>query len=222
VNFKAREGSQAQVSKMLIDRLTPMLLDSRRHLPFDSPDWVFEIKNDGYRVLAEFGSGQVALRTRGKQDCSTWFPEVVHALGAYQGGPYVVDGEVCVMDEIGRSDFDRLQDRARRRCYYPDCDPVVYAIFDLLVDRGENIMGLPLVHRKERLGKLFKPKPKQTLLVMDAIPEYGIELYAMAVALKLEGLVAKRKESIYVPGERTGAWRKIKRPGAVPPERLRR
>jgi bifunctional non-homologous end joining protein LigD len=55
-------------------------------------------------------------------------------------GP-VVDGEVCVMDEIGRSNFDRLQARAVRRCYYPECDPVTYAMFDLLVDRGKNIMG---------------------------------------------------------------------------------
>jgi bifunctional non-homologous end joining protein LigD len=52
-----------------------------------------------------------------------------------------VDGEVCVMDEIGRSNFDRLQARAVRRCYYPECDPVTYAMFDLLVDRGKNIMG---------------------------------------------------------------------------------
>lgn len=57
---------------------------------------------------------------------------------------------------------------------------------------------------------------------MDAIPENGLELFAMAVELKLEGLVAKRADSIYVPGERTTAWRKIKRPGAVPPERFRR
>jgi bifunctional non-homologous end joining protein LigD len=65
-------------------------------------------------------------------------------------------------------------------------------------------------------------KSTKTLLVMGAISDYGIELFAMAVELGLEGLVAKRKDSIYLPGERTTAWRKIKVPGAVPPERFRR
>lgn len=74
-------------------------------------------------------------------------------------------------------------------------------MFDLLVGGGENILGMPLVERKARLKKLFTPAPKQTLLVMDAIPHYGVKLYAMAVGLKVEGLVAKRKDFIYVPGE---------------------
>jgi bifunctional non-homologous end joining protein LigD len=199
-----------------------MLLDATRHLPFNSPDWLFEIKNDGYRMLAEFGQGGVDMRTRGGHDCSAWFPEIAEALSRYKNGSYIVDGEVCVMDDLGRSDFDRLQSRAVRRCYYPECDPVVYAVFDLLVDRGENIMGLPLIERKARLKKLFTPKPKKTLLVLDAIPEHGIELFALAVELGLEGLVAKKATSIYVPGERTRDWRKIKRPGTVPPERFRR
>jgi hypothetical protein len=82
--------------------------------------------------------------------------------------------------------------------------------------------GLPLIERKARLRKLFTPKPNKTLLVMDAIPEHGIELFAMAVELELEGLVSKKKDSIYLPGERTRAWVKIKRSGAVPPERFRR
>jgi bifunctional non-homologous end joining protein LigD len=201
-------------------RLKPMLLDSRKHTPFNSPDWLFEIKNDGYRVLTEFGQGRVDMRTRGGHDCSGWFAEVAEALARFKGGPFIVDGEVAVMDDLGRSDFNRLQDRAVRRCYYPNCDPVTYAMFDLLVDGGENIMGLPLFERKARLKKLFTPKPKKTLLVMAAIPEHGIELFAMAVELKLEGLVAKKADSIYVPGERTTAWRKIKVPGAVPPERF--
>lgn len=64
------------------------------------------------------------------------------------------------MDNIGRSDFDRLQARSVRRCYYPECDPVVYAMFDLLVDLGKNIMGLPLVERKARRKMQFTPEPE--------------------------------------------------------------
>jgi bifunctional non-homologous end joining protein LigD len=202
--------------------LRPMLLDNRRCQPFDAPDWLFEVKNDGYRVLAEFGAGTVALRTRGGRDCTAWFPEIARALARRGGGPHVVDGEVCVMDDLGRSDFDRLQQRAYRRCYYPDCDPVVYAIFDLLIEAGENIMDRPLMERKARLKKRFTPKPKHDLLMVEAIPDAGIELYAMARELKLAGLVAKKGDSIYLPGERTTAWKKIKVPGAVPPERFKR
>jgi bifunctional non-homologous end joining protein LigD len=202
--------------------LKPMLLDTRKYAPFNDAAWVFELKNDGWRMLAEFGAGRVDMRTRGGHDCAAWFPEIAEALSRYEGGPFIVDGEVCVMDDIGRSDFDRLQARAGRRCYYPECDPVVYAMFDLLVDGGQKIMGRPLIERKARLKKLFTPKPRKTLLVMDAIPVNCIELFAMAVELKLEGLVAKRADSIYRPGERTRDWRKIKRPGAVPPERFRR
>lgn len=93
----------------------PMLLDNRKQLPFNDPAWVFELKNDGYRMLAEFGAEEVHLRTRGGNDCGGWFPEVAQALARFKGGPYIVDGEVCVMDDIGRSDFDRLERKARLR-----------------------------------------------------------------------------------------------------------
>jgi bifunctional non-homologous end joining protein LigD len=222
VQQQARPQTAPAAASWRLDRLRPMLLDTRRHRPFSSADWVFEIKNDGWRMLAEFGEGRVAMLTRGGHNCASWFPEIADALATYTGGPYIVDGEVCVMDDLGRSDFDRLQERAVRRCYYPDCDPVTFAMFDLLVHHGENIMGLPLGDRKARLRKLFTPKPKKTLLVMEAIPHFGIELFAMAVELKLEGLVAKKADSIYLPGVRTIAWRKIKRSGAVPPERFKR
>lgn len=222
VAFRHAVNPSSQPVPRFLYGIPPMLLDSRRYPPFDDPDWLFEVKNDGYRVLAEFGDGVAALRTRGGHDCTTWFPEIAQALAGYGGGPHVVDGEVCVMDDIGRSNFDRLQQRAYRRGYYPGCDPVVYAMFDLLIEAGRPIMGKPLTARKARLKKLFTPKPNRGLLVVDAIPEAGIELYALARELKLEGLVAKKTDSIYISGERTTAWKKIKVPGAVPPERFRR
>jgi bifunctional non-homologous end joining protein LigD len=190
--------------------------------PFSSPDWLFEVKYDGYRMLAQFGAGAVALRTRGGHDCTTWFPEVTRALSRKRGGPYIVDGEVCVLDQMGRSDFDRLRARASRRCYYPECDPVIYCMFDLLVDAGADITHMPLIERKKRLARLFRRRPKYTLLVVEAIPEAGEELYALAERMKLEGLIAKRADSLYVAGDRTRDWRKLKRPGAVPPERFKR
>lgn len=204
---------------MQFDAIRPMLLDERKYSPFSHPDWLYEIKYDGYRMLAQFGRGPVQLKTRKGVNCTNWFPEVCRALAEYSGGPYVVDGEVCVLDDLGRSDFDRLQDRARRQCHYPDCDPVVYCMFDLLV-AGTSLMEIPLALRKSLLASLFTPKPTHDLLVVESVPEVGLELYAAAVQLQLEGLCAKRCDSLYLPGERTEHWRKLKRPGAIPHERF--
>lgn len=129
-----------------------------------------------------------------------------------------MDGEMCVLDDRGRSDFHRFQERAARRSWYRGCDPVVLCIFDLLVEAGRSLMRLPLEERKARLERLFT----KTLLVVGAIPETGEELFRLAVDLDLEGLVAKRHGSIHVPGARTEDWRKLRRAGAVPPERFRR
>lgn len=205
----------------LVSKLRPMLLDTRKHSAFSSPEWSYEIKYDGWRMLAEFGSGEVALRTRGGIDASRWFPEVCEALSGYKGGPHVVDGEVCVLDELGRSDFERLQRRGIRKCWFKGCDAVAFCIFDLLIRNGRSVMEQPLEERKAMLHRLFSPKPAQTLLVVDAIPERGEELFRMAVELELEGLVAKKHGSTYQPGVRTHDWRKLRRVGAIPPERFR-
>src|SRR5690349_4280843 len=94
-----------------------MLLEERP-LNLDEPGWNYELKYDGYRTLAEFGQGSCRLKTRKGADATKWFPEVTDSLAEIPGGPYITDGEVCVLDEYGRSDFDALQDRAsrRRRC----------------------------------------------------------------------------------------------------------
>jgi bifunctional non-homologous end joining protein LigD len=204
-----------------VDALRPMLLDKRKHPPFDSEEWAFEVKYDGWRMLAQFGDGEPAkLRTRQGLDASKSFPEVVRALRSYGNGPHVVDGEVCVLDDLGRSNFERLQARARRKCWFEGCDPVVFCIFDVLVQSGRAVMSLPYTERKKRLARVFTPKPRHSLLIVQSIPDTGRALFAHAVALELEGIVAKRKDSIYMPGERTDVWRKVRRPGAVPAERF--
>jgi bifunctional non-homologous end joining protein LigD len=105
--------------------MRPMLLDER---PFDveEPGRIYEIKFDGWRLMPEFGDGKCELRTRQGADATKWFPEIAQALARVKGGPYVTDGEGCVLDEMGRSNFDRFQDRARRRRrrWYEGADPV--------------------------------------------------------------------------------------------------
>jgi bifunctional non-homologous end joining protein LigD len=203
------------------DSLKPMLLDER---PVDmtEPGWICEIKFDGYRLLAE-ADEPVRLRTRGGADATGWFPEIAKALGTLRGGPFVFDGEVCVLDEEGRPDFDKLQDRARRRRWFPGATPVVYCIFDLLVDRGTDITRLPLVKRKEALARLLGKALPNVLLVGHFDGADGLTVFEKAVLpMKLEGLVAKRALSTYQPGVRSPDWVKVKRKGAIPAERFKR
>jgi bifunctional non-homologous end joining protein LigD len=204
----------------LLFGLKPMLLDERL-LPWGDPAWVYELKFDGYRVLAEFGNGSAELRTRNGVDCTKWFPEVAKSLASVKGGPHVVDGEVCVLDDLGRSNFERLQDRARRRRWYEGADPVTYCVFDLLTEDGKDLTGLTLLKRKARMFKRLAGLP--SILPMAHVDaEHGQELFEMAKQLKIEGIVAKRADSVYKPGVRTSDWVKIKRAGAVPAERFKR
>ncbi len=94
--------------------------------------------------MAGVQDGQVQLATRNGSDARRWFPELVQGLAQLRGGPHILDGEVRVLDEHGVSDFNRLQDRARQRCFYPECDPVVFCAFDLLAINGRSIIGLPV------------------------------------------------------------------------------
>ena len=120
---------------MTLDDFPPMHLVER---PLDpkEPGWLYENKFDGYRMTALFGETHCELRTRDGANATRWFSELWLSLSGGPGGPHIVDGEVCVLDDFGRSDFDRLQDRARLRCWGEGCDEVVYCIFDLPCSRG--------------------------------------------------------------------------------------
>jgi bifunctional non-homologous end joining protein LigD len=202
----------------------PMLLNQgTRTPPFGQSGWIYELKFDGYRLIAGIEGGQVQLATKRGANATRWFPEVVQGLAQLAGGPHILDGEVCVIDELGRSDFNRLQDRARRRCFYPGCDPVVFCAFDLLARDGRSLIGLPVETRKQQLGELLSPPPPSVLYVGHFDAEHGRVLFDQAVhQLNLEGLVAKRLGSPYRPGVRSPDWVKVKRAGAVLPERFKR
>lgn len=142
-------------------------------------------------------------------------------LADLPGGRHVLDGEVCVLDDYGRSDFDRLHARAKRRGFPAGADPVVFCAFDLLVHQGLDVRALPLKTRKRRLAQLLR-RQRPSVLLVDGIAERGTWLFIQALELKLEGIVSKRLDSEYESGVRSRAWVKVKRPGAVPAERFRR
>lgn len=112
--------------------------------------------------------------------------------------PYVTDGEVCVLDDLGRSNFDRLQDRARRRRWFEGADPIVYCVFDLLVHGGIDVMQSPLVRRRAMLAALFK-KPVPNVLYVSHFETDAPAVRPSRDGLKREVLVAKRADSVYTP-----------------------
>jgi bifunctional non-homologous end joining protein LigD len=203
--------------------LSPMLLDERL-LDLEEPGWIYEVKFDGWRLMAEFGDGRCQLRTHRGANATRWFPEIASALAGMQGGPYVTDGEGCVLDDMGRSDFDRFRTRALRKGWYEGADPVVYCVFDLLVDKGIDITRLPLIERKKRLAELFETPPPSVLLVhyFDNAENDIHRVFREEVALfELEGLVAKRLDSVYTPGTRTADWVKVSRKNTIAAQRFK-
>lgn len=204
-----------------LDELRPMLLSERAVKTFPGDDYLAEIKYDGYRILAGLDAQGARLKSRNGADASAWFPEVTESLAQLGRGRNVLDGEMCVLDQIGRPDFDALHARASRRRWVAGDPPVVYCAFDVLVLDGQLVTGLPLIERKELLRELLNTKPPNVLYVDHFVGNVGW-LYTRATALELEGVVAKKADSIYLPGQRTDTWLKIKRPGAIPPGRFRR
>lgn len=209
-------------STLHLAELQPMLLAASR-VPWADPAFCAEIKADGYRLMAEIEGPRVELRTRNGANASTWYPEIRSTLAGLTKTRTVLDGEACVFDTIGRSDFEKLHARSRRRGWYAGADPVAFYVFDMLVHRGKDIRPLPLQDRKALLARLLA-RPRPGLLLCQYLPgDQAPDLYRMAVELKLEGIVMKRLASPYTGGEpRTGDWIKVKRPNATPAARFTR
>lgn len=200
----------------------PMHAPDRLVHPFTDDGWIYEIKHDGYRCMAGIAPGaawqtaRVQLRTKSGVNCTKWYPEVVRALACIPGGPHIIDGEAAVLVEHGVSDFNLMQERAGHRKWYQGAPAVTFCVFDLLQQDGESLLQLPLLERKARLQRLIEPceKEKGAVLFLGDLPADAKVFQAMVLAgLKVEGVMAKRKMSLYRPGVRSEDWLKIKRPG---------
>lgn len=206
-----------------LESLRPMLLTERKALP-KGLGWLAEIKFDGYRALASTGPVP-ALRTKNGADCTAWFPELTPTLASLPSD-CILDGEICVLDEFGRADFDRVHTRALRRGWYDGADSVVYCVFDLLAERGRDVRQVPIETRKSALERLILDANRKNaaggLLYVQAIADQAEWLYAHVLALKLEGVVCKRSGSAYQAGIRSSDWVKVKRPGSIPASRFQR
>lgn len=201
----------------------PMQAPEKPVAPFDHPDWIYEIKFDGYRGLARVEGGDARLFLKSRLECTTWFPEVVAGLSKIKGGPHCIDGEIAVLDKFGRSEFWPMKQRASRQRWYPGAPLCTYLAFDMTVCDGHDITDLPLVMRKELLEEVLAPLPKGGPVIYVQHFDADASLFPRFVlAYELEGFVAKRLSSPYQPGVRSPDWKKIKRKGAVERERFKR
>ncbi len=170
--------------------------------PFDGAGWLFEVKWDGYRAIAEVEAGKVRLYSRNGLDLEAAYPPVVSAL-AQLGHDAIIDGEVVVLDERGRSSFQLLQGYGKSRK-----GPLVYYAFDLLALDGVDQRGQPLAVRKQRLQEILPASPH--LRISEHVEEKGKAFFQAAAQQGLEGVMAKRAASTYQEGKRSRDWRKIK------------
>jgi bifunctional non-homologous end joining protein LigD len=181
-------------------RLQPMLA-TLTDAPFDDPDWVFEDKYDGFRMVSEIRDGSVALYSRNGKIISHSYIEVAKALKGVKGDA-VIDGELVAIGKDGVSHFQLLQNALRHEA------KLLYFAFDLMFADGEDLRGLPLLERKKRLKAIL---PRHTLIAFsNHRKSSGKKFFAEAERKRLEGIMAKRADSPYASGSRTADWLKIR------------
>lgn len=190
---------------------TPMTCQTAE-APFSDPAWIYELKYDGFRLIAFGGAGGALLQYRSGQDATARYPELASALRALPISDLVLDGEVVVLDRDGRPDFQGIAQRAQlarlsevQRAAL--AAPVTYIVFDLLAAAGHDLRGLPLLARKSLLRRIVPSVGP--LRYADHVPAQGEALVAQVVARGLEGVVAKRASSPY-RATRSKDWLKLK------------
>lgn len=179
-------------------RYSPMLATSSERLP-RGEGWIYEPKWDGFRALVTVAGGDVTLTSRNGNDLTERFREVARAAQlAIRSANAILDGEICALDEEGRPRFSLLQEGS---------GTFALVLFDLLELDSEPLLDEPLRDRRKRLGALVKQGGQ--VLVSPQFDD-GEALLAAARAQELEGVVAKRIDSRYRPGRRSGDWQKLK------------
>lgn len=189
-----------------------LMLATARREPFSRPDWVFELKLDGYRMLAVKSPDGAALISRNGRDLTRAFPDLARAIGALPYERLILDGEAVVHDDSGMPSFQSLQKRARlsreidavraaRR------QPATFYAFDLLAASGHDLRPLPLLERKRVLLDVLPPVGP--IRYVEHFAERGEDLYRRVREMGLEGIVGKAAESRYTGG-RSRQWIKVR------------
>jgi bifunctional non-homologous end joining protein LigD len=179
----------------------PMLATLAEEVPRGA-GWDFEVKWDGYRAITALAGGDATLTSRNGNDLTARFGDVAREIPkAVKTPDCVLDGEVCALDETGRSSFSAMQQGKAGT-------PIVYYVFDVLEIEGEPVIDLPFVERRKRLEALLDRRNKTVRL--SEVFDDGQALLEAAKQQRLEGIMAKRLDSRYLPGKRTRDWLKVK------------
>jgi bifunctional non-homologous end joining protein LigD len=178
---------------------------------FDDDEWLFEVKWDGHRCLANLGTA-TRLTSRTRRDMTAQFPELIDMHRQLAARNAVVDGEIVALDRNGRPSFERMQDRFHRTpeelARNKGRVPVQFLAFDLLWLDGRPLLDLPLVERRARLNEVLVET--RDIRLSQVVEGDGKRFFEQVRELELEGIVAKRAASPYRPGIRSPDWRKIK------------
>jgi len=175
------------------------MLPTLRKFPFSDPDWIFEPKWDGYRAVCLIEQKSVRFMSRNKKELTTRFPELAIVHRAIKAHSAIVDGEIVAPDEKGKPCFENLQNKVK--CV------VAYCAFDCLMLNGNDLRSEPLLVRKRALKGIIKNSDHMRFT--EHVVGDGKQLFASIEILGLEGIVAKRGDSLYVGG-RAKDWLKIK------------
>ena len=182
-------------------KIKPMLATKTDGV-FNKPDWIYEIKWDGYRAVANIEDGKVDLYSRNGISFHKKFPSIVKSLQEIEHD-VILDGEVVALDEDENPNFQILQNAANLKNA-----SLIYYVFDMLYLNGHSMTGLPLLQRKSLIEEVIEDIPK--VVYCDHVEGMGSTFYDKAVAAGLEGIIAKKANSKYHPGTRTKDWLKIK------------
>lgn len=185
--------------------IEPML--AKPSQPFDSGEYLYEIKWDGFRALCFAESGDYRLIGRRKTDFTDLFPELAPLKSLPAG--CVLDGEIVVMVK-GKPDFRALLKRQREGRAFDFKYPATYVPFDLLYESYKPLMALTCEQRRSRLASLLETVSSPRIVMSRSIVKDGVAYFEQAVAAGLEGVVAKKRISTYQPGLRSDSWLKIK------------
>jgi DNA ligase D-like protein (predicted ligase) len=167
----------------------------------DGSNWIYEIKLDGYRAIAVKTESLITLYSRNRKSLNDKFPYVVEALRDLPAGT-VIDGELVALDDFGRPAFNLLQN------FKSEASRIRFFAFDVLCFEGRNLTKLPLIERKDYLAKIVTEDDR--FRISEHMEVLAKTMLAAIKEQGLEGVVAKRKDSLYQAGERTGAWVKMR------------
>ena len=188
-------------SEMPVD-VKPMLATLVNE-PFDDPAWTYEVKWDGYRALAYINKGSVSISSRNNKSFAEKYYPVTAALSKWSFDA-VLDGEIVVIGKDGKANFSALQN------WRSEADGnLIYYVFDLLWYNGKDIMELPLSERQAILKEIL-PAGDDTIRLSQIFTSSGLDFFAAAKKMGLEGIMAKRSSSLYSPDSRNKEWLKIK------------